>query len=158
MKSLSCGCIGERPTLVMSEQAVVAGIGDPGCALSYSASDSSALNGQSIRLLDQSARTGSLHIFPFLAASSRSSAETRSEILPARLFRSFQAGITDLRYGKLAHRSFTAPLLPLLHEDWQRFGISSARQKKCHDLGMIRSAQSPTHGAMRITPFQRVSP
>jgi hypothetical protein len=31
MKSLSCGCMNKRPTLVIGEQAfVVAGIGDPG--------------------------------------------------------------------------------------------------------------------------------
>ena len=66
----------------------------------------------------------------------------------------FQAGITDPGYSELARHSFTAPMLPFLHEDWQRFGIQFRPAKEMH---MIRhddvAPNRPPMATMRITPF-----
>lgn len=143
--------------LTTSEQApVVAGIGDPGLEAGYDINDSiSPWNGQSSDFFTNPARTGSFHVFPFLAvALARAQNMVEEFFLPDRSTL-FQDGTTNPDCSDLARNSFARPLFPFLHKDSQRFSRELCTTEKMHVVRHDDIAPNcPSMAIVRIAPFR----
>jgi len=109
--------------LVVSEQAVVAGIGDPGWerSLQHQGFDL-AVERPIIRFFHQSTTDWILsNVFPFLTVAFAQAQNVIEKFLLLERSALFHAGTTTPDFIDVAPNLFTGPLLQLLHEHSQWF-------------------------------------